>query len=97
MNAQELMDTATMQFGCVLAARWIGLPLGEAQHFLLGTASLSILGCDPHHPEVPVIALWNEASHEMLDLGTSHRQANPETASDRTMGERRRRDSRRRC
>ena len=47
------------QFGCVLAARWIGLPLLEAQHFSLGTASLSILGCDPHHPEVATIALWN--------------------------------------
>jgi probable phosphoglycerate mutase len=53
--------------------------LGEAQHFLLGTASLSILGCDPHHPEVPVIALWNEASHEMLDLGTSHRLRDKQT------------------
>jgi len=46
-------------FGCVLAARWIGLPVIEGQHFLLGTASLSILGCEPSHPEVPVIELWN--------------------------------------
>ena len=38
------------QFGCVLAARWIGLPVVEAQHFLLGTASLSILGYDPTTP-----------------------------------------------
>lgn len=52
------------QFGCVLAARWIGLPLIEAQHFTLGTASLSILGHDPRHPEVAVIALWNAASGE---------------------------------
>ena len=52
------------QFGCVLAARWIGLPLDEAQHFSLGTASLSILAYDPHHPEVAVIALWNAASYE---------------------------------
>lgn len=50
------------QFGCVLAARWIGLPLVDAQHFALDTASLSILGHDPHHPEVSVIALWNAAS-----------------------------------
>ena len=55
------------QFGCVLAARWIGLPLVEAQHFALGTASLGILGFDPHHPEVAVIALWNAASNEMGD------------------------------
>ncbi len=52
------------QFGCVLAARWIGLPLIEAQHFALGPASLSILGYDAHHPEVAIIALWNTASME---------------------------------
>jgi probable phosphoglycerate mutase len=46
-------------FGCVLAARWIGLPVIEGQHFLLGTASLSILGCEPNHLGVPVIELWN--------------------------------------
>jgi len=47
------------QFGCVLAARWIGLALIEAQHFLLNTASLSIFTFDSQHPTVPVIALWN--------------------------------------
>lgn len=52
------------QFGCVLAARWIALPLIEAQHFALGPASLSILGYDPHHPGVAIIALWNAASME---------------------------------
>lgn len=46
-------------FGRVLAARWIGLPVERGQHFQLGTASLSILGYDPHHLEVPVIVLWN--------------------------------------
>jgi len=49
-------------FGRVLAARWIGLPVSEAQRFLLDTASLSILGYEPNHPEVPVIALWNAGS-----------------------------------
>lgn len=48
------------QFGGVLAARWIGLPLAAAEHFPLGTASHSILARDPHHPEVSVIAQWNK-------------------------------------
>jgi probable phosphoglycerate mutase len=47
------------QFSCVLAARWIGLPIIEARHFSLDPASRSILGYNPDHPEVPVIALWN--------------------------------------
>ena len=56
------------QFGCVLAARWIGLPVMEGPHFVLGTASLSVLGYDPDHPTVPVISLWNAFSGEMLEL-----------------------------
>lgn len=67
------------QFGCVLAARWIGLPLIEAQHFTLGTASLSILGYDPRHPEVAVIALWNAASGETS--GPMSRSSTGETKS----------------
>jgi broad specificity phosphatase PhoE len=51
------------QVGSALAIRWIGLAMVEAQHFSLGTASLSIFAFDPHHPGVPVIALWNEVSH----------------------------------
>ena len=47
------------QFGCVLAARWIGLPVIEAQHFSLGPASLNILGYKPGNPELRVIALLN--------------------------------------
>lgn len=55
------------QFGGVLAARWIGLPLAQARHFPLGTASLSIFSFNPHHPEVPVIALWNAAAHDIFN------------------------------
>jgi probable phosphoglycerate mutase len=47
------------EFGLVLAARWIGLPVIDAQHFLIGTASLNILGYNPAHPDISVIALWN--------------------------------------
>ena len=47
------------QFGAALAVRWIELPVVTGQHFPLGETSLSILSDDPHHPEVPVIALWN--------------------------------------
>jgi len=47
------------EFGLVLAARWIGLPVIEGQHFSLSTASLSCLGYNPAHPDVRVIALWN--------------------------------------
>jgi probable phosphoglycerate mutase len=47
------------QFGCVLAARWLGLPTIEGQHFALSPASLSILGHEPGHPAVRVITLWN--------------------------------------
>ena len=54
------------QFGSVLAARWIGLPLIEAQHLQLDTASLSVLGNDPHHPEVPIIGSWNTTGDERV-------------------------------
>jgi probable phosphoglycerate mutase len=56
------------QFGCVLAARWIGLPIGEGPHFVLGPASLGILGYDPDHPDVPIISVWNAFSDEILKL-----------------------------
>jgi probable phosphoglycerate mutase len=46
----------------VLAARWLGLPAGNAQYFLLSTAALSILGYD-HARDEPAIRLWNENRH----------------------------------
>jgi broad specificity phosphatase PhoE len=48
------------QFGAAFAARWIGLALVEGQHFALHTASVSLLGTDPQHPDRRVIESWNE-------------------------------------
>ena len=50
------------QFGCTLAARWIGLPVLQAQHLMLDTASVSVLAYNPHHPDLRVIAHWNRRS-----------------------------------
>lgn len=48
--------------GRVLAARWLGLPLGEARMFVLGTAALSVLGHE-NSLDRPVIRLWNDDRH----------------------------------
>jgi broad specificity phosphatase PhoE len=40
----------------VLAARWIGLPAGGGQHFLLGTGTLCVLG---YYREIPAVRIWN--------------------------------------
>jgi broad specificity phosphatase PhoE len=53
-------------FGRVLAARWIGLPVGAAQRFLLGTASVSVLGYEHDNVAEPVIASWNAVADEVL-------------------------------
>src|SRR5690606_26351442 len=52
--------------GRVLVARWLGLPVAEGEHFLLGTASLSILGYEQTHTEVPAILVWNAFSQDFL-------------------------------
>jgi probable phosphoglycerate mutase len=51
-------------FGRVLAARWIGLSVGQAQHLLLDTASLSVLCYEHNRADQPAIALWNSAAIE---------------------------------
>ena len=40
----------------VLVARWIGLPAGGGQHFLLDTGTLCVLGC---YHEIPAVRIWN--------------------------------------
>jgi probable phosphoglycerate mutase len=49
-------------FSRVLAARWLGLPPGAGACFILGTASLSILGYE-HDLTEPAIRLWNNTAH----------------------------------
>lgn len=72
------------QIGSVLAARWIGLAVADAQHFMLGTASLSIFSFDPHHPAVPVIALWNAGSQKIFNAVNSHSIGDTMTADERS-------------
>ena len=55
------------QFSPVLAARWIGQPLDTARHFILGTASIGMLGVNPHHPEIAVISGWNHRAGGTLN------------------------------
>lgn len=50
-------------FGRVLAARWIGLSVEQAQHLLLSTASLSVLCYEHNRTDQPAIALWNSSAH----------------------------------
>ena len=40
----------------VLVARWIGLPAAAGRHFLLDTATLSILGS---YRDTPAVKIWN--------------------------------------
>jgi probable phosphoglycerate mutase len=47
------------EFAGVLASRWLGLSVTEGSRFSLDTASLSILGENPGHPEVRALELWN--------------------------------------
>jgi broad specificity phosphatase PhoE len=72
-------------FGRVLAARWIGLPVSEAQHFLLSTASLSVLGYEHGRTDQPVISLWNAASHDMVDPMPSPPEGDPTTVKQRAI------------
>jgi beta-phosphoglucomutase family hydrolase len=52
-------DTALFAHGHilrVLAARWIGLPPGGGQHFMLDTGTLCVLG---YYHGIPAVRIWN--------------------------------------
>ncbi|TWU30495.1 hypothetical protein Pla144_12820 [Bythopirellula polymerisocia] len=57
----------------VLAARWIGLTVAQAEPFLLNTASISILSYAHDCSEQPAIALWNSVAYEALEGETNQR------------------------
>jgi probable phosphoglycerate mutase len=40
----------------VFAARWVGLPAQAGSHFLLDTATISVLG---YYGQVPALKRWN--------------------------------------
>lgn len=63
-------------FGRVLAARWIGLSVEQAQHFLLSTASISVLGYEHNLVEESSIVLWNAVSNEVVGLVPSPAELN---------------------
>ena len=50
------------QFSSAFAARWIESAVGVGQHLMLGTASLSVLGYNPSHPDTRVIVRWNTSA-----------------------------------
>ena len=54
------------QFGRVLAARWIGLPVVQGQHFAIDPASIGILGFEASHLQRRGIALWNAGPNGSL-------------------------------
>jgi broad specificity phosphatase PhoE len=52
-------DAALFAHGHVLralGARWIGLPVGSGQHFLLDTGTLCVLG---YYRDIPAVKVWN--------------------------------------
>ncbi|HEX4481514.1 MAG TPA: histidine phosphatase family protein [Rudaea sp.] len=49
-------------FSCALATRWIGLPIENAQHFVLDPAAFGVLGFVERHETIAAIRHWNISS-----------------------------------
>lgn len=58
----DVLLFSSAHFLRVLAARWLGFEAAGGRYFLLGTATLSILGYE-HNLAEPVIRQWNNSHH----------------------------------
>ncbi|HVH17044.1 MAG TPA: histidine phosphatase family protein [Myxococcota bacterium] len=58
----DVLLFSSADFLRVLAARWLGLPPAGGALFVLGTASLGVLGYD-HDRTEPAVRLWNDTRH----------------------------------
>jgi beta-phosphoglucomutase family hydrolase len=59
----------------VLAARWIGLPVGCGEHFLLDTGTLCILG---YYRDTPAIRTWNGSLADTSEVPAERSMAGPQ-------------------
>jgi probable phosphoglycerate mutase len=67
-------------FARVLAARWIGLSVEQAEHLLLNTASLGILSYEHDCSDERAIALWNFSASEVFGMHPCQDKGDSRTA-----------------
>jgi probable phosphoglycerate mutase len=66
----------------VLAARWIGLPAGGGQHFLLDTGTLCVLS---YYRDIPAVKVWNDPSSVSATIGREVETGRMRMTGERTM------------